>query len=127
MAAVTADGHLYSWGEGDGCGFEGGGMQSRPKLVLVETEDGSTPLAKVETVSCGTYHTAVTTTGACARNVGSVYGMRVTHFLIADGALYTFGKGRYRALGHGNSADQELPKKVREPHSVCAPQIYGCA
>ena len=45
MAAVSADGHLYTWGEGVGCGFAGNQMLTRPKLVL--------GLENVNTVSCG--------------------------------------------------------------------------
>ena len=36
----------------------------------------------------------------------------LTHFLKITGELYTWGKGRYGRLGHGDSEDQTRPKLV---------------
>ena len=63
MAAVSATGQLYTWGEGVGCGhgsddLDDDGAVLDPKAVQFDA--GS----KVKTVSCGNYHTAVTTAGS---------------------------------------------------------------
>ena len=36
----------------------------------------------------------------------------VSHFCLFAGELYTWGKGRYGRLGHGDSDDQPKPKLV---------------
>ena len=38
--------------------------------------------------------------------------------IAADGSLYTWGKGRYGRLGHGDSDDQMKPKLVETLHGL---------
>lgn len=84
---MTAEGGVYSWGEGeDGKLGHGNRVQyDRPKLISA--------LAGIEIthIACGGAHSACIT---------------------AAGQLYTWGKGRYGRLGHGDSEDQLIPKLV---------------
>ncbi|KAG8176599.1 hypothetical protein JTE90_026848 [Oedothorax gibbosus] len=85
--ALTAHGELYSWGEGED-GKLGHGTRSscdRPKKV--ESINGK----EVVDIACGGAHSACIT---------------------SSGELYTWGKGRYGRLGHGDSEDQLKPKRV---------------
>nr|XP_026484631.1 probable E3 ubiquitin-protein ligase HERC2 isoform X1 [Vanessa tameamea] len=85
--ALSADGEVYSWGEGEDGKLGHGNRVSydRPKLV--------TALSGLEVVAiaCGGAHSAC---------------------LTARGRVYTWGKGRYGRLGHGDSEDQLVPKLV---------------
>ncbi|XP_015113813.1 E3 ubiquitin-protein ligase HERC2 [Diachasma alloeum] len=85
--ALSSEGHVYSWGEGDDGKLGHGNRMSydRPKLVeaLLGTE--------IVDIACGGHHSAAVS-GA--------------------GLLYTWGKGRYGRLGHGDSDDQTKPKIV---------------
>lgn len=42
--------------------------------------------------------------------------------ITASGELYTWGKGRYGRLGHGDSEDQLKPKLVSM--SSCGPEVW---
>ncbi|KAL0895990.1 hypothetical protein ABMA27_011981 [Loxostege sticticalis] len=85
--ALSSDGDVYSWGEGEDGKLGHGNRVSydRPKLI--------TALAGLEVVAiaCGGAHSAC---------------------LTARGRIYTWGKGRYGRLGHGDSEDQLVPKMV---------------
>ncbi|CAH0722311.1 unnamed protein product, partial [Brenthis ino] len=85
--ALSADGEVYSWGEGEDGKLGHGNRVSydRPKLI--------TALSGLEVVAiaCGGAHSAC---------------------LTARGRVYTWGKGRYGRLGHGDSEDQLVPKLV---------------
>nr|XP_012152188.1 PREDICTED: E3 ubiquitin-protein ligase HERC2 [Megachile rotundata] len=85
--ALSSEGHVYSWGEGDDGKLGHGNRLSydRPKLIeeLLGTE--------IVDVACGGHHSAAITSA---------------------GWLYTWGKGRYGRLGHGDSEDQLTPKLV---------------
>ncbi|KAJ2946601.1 hypothetical protein O0L34_g12657 [Tuta absoluta] len=85
--ALSADGEVYSWGEGEDGKLGHGNRVSydRPKLI--------TALSGLEVVqiACGGAHSAC---------------------LTARGRIYTWGKGRYGRLGHGDSEDQLVPKMV---------------
>ncbi|CAK1599489.1 unnamed protein product [Parnassius mnemosyne] len=85
--ALSADGDVYSWGEGEDGKLGHGNRVSydRPKLI--------TALSGLEVVAiaCGGAHSAC---------------------LTARGRIYTWGKGRYGRLGHGDSEDQLVPKMV---------------
>ncbi|RWS12697.1 E3 ubiquitin-protein ligase HERC2-like protein [Dinothrombium tinctorium] len=85
--ALTADGDVYSWGEGDDGKLGHGNKSSldRPKLIEALCGKG------VVDIACGGAHSAAIT---------------------ANGELYTWGKGRYGRLGHGDSEDQLRPKRV---------------
>ncbi|XP_066595212.1 E3 ubiquitin-protein ligase HERC2 [Prorops nasuta] len=85
--ALSSEGHVYSWGEGDD-GKLGHGNRiayDRPKLIedLLGTE--------IVDIACGGHHSAAITSA---------------------GWLYTWGTGRYGRLGHGDSDDKLRPKLV---------------
>ncbi|XP_043254504.1 probable E3 ubiquitin-protein ligase HERC2 isoform X2 [Colletes gigas] len=85
--ALSSEGHVYSWGEGDDGKLGHGNRLSydRPKLIeeLLGTE--------IVDIACGGHHSAAITSA---------------------GWLYTWGKGRYGRLGHGDSEDQLTPKLI---------------
>lgn len=86
--ALTSDGEVYSWGEGDDGKLGHGNRLSydRPKLIEALTRVG------VVDIACGSAHSACIT---------------------AEGTVLTWGKGRYGRLGHGDSDDQLRPKLVQ--------------
>lgn len=86
--ALSSEGHVYSWGEGDD-GKLGHGNRlthDRPKVIdsLLGTE--------IVDIACGGHHSAA---------------------ISSAGWLYTWGKGRYGRLGHGDSDDQLKPMIVQ--------------
>ncbi|RZF37934.1 hypothetical protein LSTR_LSTR005434, partial [Laodelphax striatellus] len=85
--ALTAEGEVYSWGDGDGGRLGHGDTINRedPTLVLVLSDH------RVTKIACGgTYSAAVT----------------------SNGELFTWGRGNYGRLGHGNSEDFYIPTRV---------------
>uniref|UniRef100_A0AAY4E4J6 E3 ubiquitin-protein ligase HERC2 n=1 Tax=Denticeps clupeoides TaxID=299321 RepID=A0AAY4E4J6_9TELE len=85
--ALSSEGEVYSWGEAED-GKLGHGNRSpcdRPRVI--ESLRG----VEVVDVAAGGAHSACVT---------------------ASGELYTWGKGRYGRLGHGDSEDQLKPKLV---------------
>ncbi|GAB1604494.1 E3 ubiquitin-protein ligase HERC2-like [Argonauta hians] len=85
--ALSAEGEVYTWGEGED-GKLGHGIKipcDRPRMI--ETLRGK----EVIDIAAGGAHSACIT---------------------ANGELYTWGKGRYGRLGHGDSDDQTKPKVV---------------
>jgi len=87
-ACVTKGGEVFTWGNGryGKLGHEDYSDQKTPKHV--EALIG----VKAKQVSCGRYHTAVCT---------------------EDGLVYTFGKGEYGRLGHGDKTNRTSPTLVR--------------
>jgi len=110
-AAITVDGDLYTFGEGtDGqLGYYSDDADGADYDDVVDDVDveriamyQQTPkkvncLHNVIHVACGYKHTAVIT---------------------KSGELFTFGRGKYGRLGHGDFVDQVSPKKVQGIHSV---------
>jgi alpha-tubulin suppressor-like RCC1 family protein len=88
-AAVTADGALYTFGEGGfgRLGHDDEENQLAPKRVAAADWEGRC----VVSVVCGCSHTAV---------------------VLDDGSLYTFGYGDDGQLGHGDGQRQRAPKRV---------------
>ncbi|RXG68740.1 E3 ubiquitin-protein ligase HERC2 [Armadillidium vulgare] len=84
---LSADGDVYSWGEGDDGKLGHGNKSSYDRPRLIEALQGK----DVVDIACGGAHSAAITSG---------------------GELYTWGKGRYGRLGHGGSEDQLRPKLV---------------
>ncbi|KAL5481420.1 hypothetical protein EMCRGX_G021569 [Ephydatia muelleri] len=85
-AAITADGELYTWGEGD-YGRLGHGTTAS---VKVPTKVAAIEL--VQQVACGAAHTLV---------------------LSMDGlTVWSFGSGDLGKLGHGDTNRQTLPKVI---------------
>ncbi|XP_074029211.1 E3 ubiquitin-protein ligase HERC2 [Leptinotarsa decemlineata] len=85
--ALSADNDVYSWGEGDDGKLGHGTRTSCETPKLVEAIQGY----EIVDISCGGAHSAAIT---------------------STGHLYTWGKGRYGRLGHGDSEDQLKPKLV---------------
>ena len=87
--AITADGALWSWGDGD-YGRLGHGDWHRQLPKKVKALAGR----RVITASAGERHSLA---------------------LTVDGAVFTWGKGEAGCLGHGEDlSNQLLPKKVEE-------------
>ena len=86
--ALTADGSVWSWGYGER-GRLGHGDEQRQLLPKkVEAFAGQ----RVVAVSAGGFHSLA---------------------LTADGAVFTWGEGEHRCLGHGEDlSNQLLPKKI---------------
>lgn len=85
--ALTANGQVYSWGNGDGGRLGHGDSSSREEPTLIQELQGKT----VASIACGsTYSAAITT----------------------QGELYTWGRGNYGRLGHGSSDDHSTPTLV---------------
>jgi E3 ubiquitin-protein ligase HERC2 len=89
-AALTCDGHVYTWGFGgtfwSGCGGLGHGDSadlSTPKRVEALSD------MNIRSVVCGKYQTFAIT---------------------ADGQVYTWGRGEYGRLGLGDSGDYKSPQ-----------------
>ncbi|KAM4734623.1 putative E3 ubiquitin-protein ligase HERC3 [Anableps anableps] len=87
--ALSVSGGVFGWGRND-CG----------QLGLGDTEDRNTPasvnylnMKKAVHISCGQEHTVV---------------------LTMDGAVFTFGSGRYGQLGHNSFQDELRPRLVAE-------------
>lgn len=85
--ALSSEGHIYSWGEGDDGKLGHGNRLSYEKPRLIEALLGT----EIVDIACGGHHNAGITSA---------------------GWLYTWGKGRYGRLGHGDSDDQLRPKVV---------------
>ena len=85
--ALSAEGEVYSWGEGDDGKLGHGNKNSCDRPRVVDALRGR----DIISVSCGGAHSAAIT---------------------ATGELFTWGKGRYGRLGHGDSEDQLKPKIV---------------
>uniref|UniRef100_A0A3B3QN49 E3 ubiquitin-protein ligase HERC2 n=1 Tax=Paramormyrops kingsleyae TaxID=1676925 RepID=A0A3B3QN49_9TELE len=84
--ALSSEGEVYSWGEAeDGKLGHGNRPCDRPRVI--ESLRG----VEVVDIAAGGAHSACIT---------------------ASGELYTWGKGRYGRLGHGDSEDQLKPKLV---------------
>ena len=53
---------------------------------------------------------------AGVRVVGVAAGARHSIVLAADGRVFTFGRGDYGRLGHGDWQDQFTPRAVEDSH-----------
>ena len=85
--ALTAGGAVFTWGDGDYGKLGHGDEQNQLLPKTVEAFAGR----RVVAVSAGAYHSLAVT---------------------ADGAVWSWGWGDYGRLGHGDTQDQLLPKKV---------------
>ncbi|KAF5270348.1 hypothetical protein FQR65_LT05536 [Abscondita terminalis] len=85
--ALTADNDVYSWGEGDDGKLGHGSRNGCERPKLVEALQGY----EIIDIACGGAHSAAIT---------------------SSGQLFTWGKGRYGRLGHGDSEDQLKPVLV---------------
>ncbi|BFG02621.1 probable E3 ubiquitin-protein ligase HERC2 [Drosophila madeirensis] len=85
--ALTTEGEVYAWGEGEDGKLGHGNRMSYDRPKLVEHLNGM----NVADIACGSAHSAAIT---------------------ASGHVLTWGKGRYGRLGHGDSEDQLRPQLV---------------
>ncbi|CAG5129600.1 unnamed protein product, partial [Candidula unifasciata] len=85
--ALTSEGDVYSWGNGDGGRLGHGDSISRDEPTLITALSGKHIIQ------------------ICA---GSTYSAAIS----ASGELYTWGRGNYGRLGHGSSEDQCYPSLV---------------
>ena len=85
--AITADGSVWSWGYGGWGRFGHGNPLTQLLPKKVEAFAGQ----RVVAVSAGGHHSLA---------------------LTADGAVWSWGRGIFGRLGHGDQQDQLLPKKV---------------
>mmetsp|Transcript_15912 Transcript_15912/g.25810 ORF Transcript_15912/g.25810 Transcript_15912/m.25810 type:complete len:606 (+) Transcript_15912:105-1922(+) len=95
---LTADGELYTWGEGKFGRLGHGAERNCHSPRLVETLLGKKP----RQVSCGGFHTAVVT---------------------EDGRLYTFGGGEHGQLGHNDRVNKVKPTLVQALEGYFVSQI----
>ncbi|KAG8235151.1 hypothetical protein J437_LFUL015191, partial [Ladona fulva] len=86
--ALTVDGKVFSWGEGDDGKLGHGSCLSIHSPRLIE----ALRTKRIRDVACGSSHSAAVT---------------------ASGELYTWGLGEYGRLGHGDLVSQFRPKRVR--------------
>lgn len=85
--ALTTDGEVFSWGEGEDGKLGHGNRMSYDRPKLIESLSG----IGIVDIACGSAHSACIT---------------------SSGHVLTWGKGRYGRLGHGDSEDQLRPKTV---------------
>ena len=86
--ALTVDGKVFSWGEGDDGKLGHGNLITYDKPKLIEALKSK----RVRDIACGSSHSAAITSG---------------------GELYTWGLGEYGRLGHGDMITQLRPKLVK--------------
>uniref|UniRef100_A0A8C4NJF8 HECT-type E3 ubiquitin transferase n=1 Tax=Eptatretus burgeri TaxID=7764 RepID=A0A8C4NJF8_EPTBU len=89
--ALTEQGHVFSWGCGEGGCLGHGDRSSLDEPQLIMSLSGRSFAQRVVHVACGSSYSAAVT---------------------ADGELYTWGRGSYGRLGHGDSEDVETPMIV---------------
>jgi len=139
--AITADGAVWSWGDGGECRLGHGDEQDQWQPKKVDALAGQRVIA----VSAGARHSIALTVEGTAWSWGSgddgqlghgdekidrllpkkieaFAGRRVVavsagmaHGLVlsADGAVFTWGEGRHGCLGHGEDLSKQLlPKKI---------------
>ncbi|KAG8235149.1 hypothetical protein J437_LFUL015189 [Ladona fulva] len=85
--ALSSEGEVYSWGEADDWKLGHGNKSPCDRPRVIEALRGK----EIVEIACGGAHSAA---------------------LTSSGEAYTWGKGRYGRLGHGDSEDQPRPKLV---------------
>ncbi|KAK2509156.1 hypothetical protein MC885_004362 [Smutsia gigantea] len=86
--ALTVDGKVFSWGEGDDGKLGHFSRMNCDKPRLIE----ALKTKRIRDIACGSSHSAA---------------------LTSSGELYTWGLGEYGRLGHGDNATQLKPKMVK--------------
>ena len=87
--ALTVDGRVFSWGEGDDGKLGHCSRLSCDKPRIIEALKSK----RVRDISCGSSHSAAIT---------------------SSGELFTWGCGEYGRLGHGDNVTQWRPKQVKQ-------------
>ena len=88
-ACIMEDGEIYTWGNGSNGRLGHGNQTHRSTPKRVEGLAGK----KAKHVACGGYHTLVCT---------------------EDGRVYSFGRGSYGQLGHGNCEGKLIPTLIQQ-------------
>lgn len=86
--ALTLDGKVFSWGEGEDGKLGHGNRLSLDRPKLIE----SLKSKRIRDIACGSSHSAA---------------------ISSSGELYTWGSGEYGRLGHGDNIAQLRPRLVR--------------
>ncbi|KAK4883497.1 hypothetical protein RN001_006816 [Aquatica leii] len=86
--ALTLDGKVFSWGEGDDGKLGHGNRLNLDKPKMIEALRSK----RIRDIACGSSHSAAIT---------------------SSGELYTWGLGEYGGLGHGDNVTQLKPKQVK--------------
>ncbi|ELV11273.1 E3 ubiquitin-protein ligase HERC2 [Tupaia chinensis] len=86
--ALTVDGKVFSWGEGDDGKLGHFSRMNCDKPRLIE----ALKTKRIRDIACGSSHSAA---------------------LTSSGELYTWGLGEYGRLGHGDTTTQLKPKMVK--------------
>ncbi|KAF4026258.1 hypothetical protein G4228_018565 [Cervus hanglu yarkandensis] len=86
--ALTVDGKVFSWGEGDDGKLGHFSRMNCDKPRLIE----ALKTKRIRDIACGSSHSAA---------------------LTSSGELYTWGLGEYGRLGHGDNTTQLKPKMVK--------------
>uniref|UniRef100_UPI00358FCF6D E3 ubiquitin-protein ligase HERC2 n=1 Tax=Myxine glutinosa TaxID=7769 RepID=UPI00358FCF6D len=89
--ALTDQGDVFSWGCGEGGCLGHGDRSSLDEPRLITALSGRSFAQRIVHVACGSSYSAAVT---------------------ADGELYTWGRGSYGRLGHGDSEDVDTPTIV---------------
>jgi E3 ubiquitin-protein ligase HERC2 len=87
--AITLDGKIFSWGEGEDGKLGHGNRLTLEKPKLIET----LKTKRIRDIACGSAHSAAIT---------------------SQGELYTWGLGEYGRLGHGDNQTLLKPKLVQK-------------
>ena len=149
--ALSAEGAVYSFGEGWGGQLGHGDMEVQHAARRVTALEGE----RVTEVACGDgFSVALTDTGRAyswgytragighgalveqltPRRIEALAGMRIwavaageAHCLaLADmGAMYSWGEGTFGQLGHGDHVDQLTPRRVEELINVRVTAVAG--
>lgn len=96
--ALTLDGKVFSWGEGEDGKLGHGNRLNLDKPRMIE----SLRSKKIRDIACGSSHSAAIT---------------------SSGELYTWGLGEYGRLGHGDNVTQLKPKQVKTLIGVRVVQV----
>lgn len=86
--ALTQDGKVFSWGEGEDGKLGHGNCTTLDKPRLIEVLKSK----RIRDIACGSGHSAA---------------------IASNGELYTWGLGEYGRLGHGDTSTQMKPKLVQ--------------
>lgn len=87
--AITLDGKIFSWGEGEDGKLGHGNRLTLEKPKMIET----LKTKRIRDIACGSAHSAAIT---------------------SQGELYTWGLGEYGRLGHGDESTLLKPKLVQK-------------
>jgi alpha-tubulin suppressor-like RCC1 family protein len=93
LVMTGKEGEIWSFGDGESCrlGHGGTGNEAVPRLIEALNH------VVVKQVAAGGYHSMV---------------------LTRDGDVFTWGSGGFGRLGHGNTDDQNVPKRVESLTNV---------